>query len=66
MSRERWRKESEESKPRVDESLCLISFVCADVDGKEIFFDGSEWWFRDGDAAKLQYIDLEFNTLDIF
>lgn len=42
MSRERWRKESEESKPRVDESLCLISFVCADVDGKEIFFDGSE------------------------
>lgn len=40
MSRDGKGKKSEERKPW--KSLYLISFVCADIGGEEIYFDGSE------------------------
>ena len=38
----------EENKRRIYESLYLISFVCADINGEEIYFDGRECFFEQG------------------
>ncbi len=38
----RKKKKKNREKPRVNESIFDFPFVCADIDEKEIYFDGKE------------------------